>query len=325
MRVLDLPSSPKRRRCIGVTSTTVAPSRALGDELLEVALERRECADTITFFPHVIVAELDVEVIARLDLSEDLVQPLCARKERSELAGLRVIRHRDAALEEPRQHLPPRGPRLVVLVCHRRVAGEEDGDRVHALSDADGLHTGALAVQFERELIVPSQRRFSRPFNLTRSLPPAICGVRTFTVNVRVTNSPGLVSTALEHELPRLGLTVFDVAREGSPKRDRDVVVALGQRNRKRRRRFAGLDSTVSPAPDANWALSAAAYVCVGVTGSGRCGTVDEVRHQADVLQPTDAFEPPSRRCAAAHPLRFVCVLSGAKYFAFASSGFIVA
>ena len=53
-------------------------------------------------------------------------------------------------------HLSPRGPRLIVLICHCRVATEVDGGYV-GLLNMNRLDGGQCSVEFQCQSVVPSQ------------------------------------------------------------------------------------------------------------------------------------------------------------------------
>src|SRR6266545_1419970 len=95
------------RNCLAVTRSE--------NELPQRSGKGRERANAFALLFHVIVAELDEQIIAGLDLAKDLLQPLLRHEAAQRLTGMRMICYRQARLEEAWQHLPPPGPRLLRL------------------------------------------------------------------------------------------------------------------------------------------------------------------------------------------------------------------
>ena len=104
----------------------------------------------------VVVAELHENIVARLQHGKDLAQASGADEGVSPLAALPVVRDGHVLVEEAREHLPPAGPGLGVLVHDRGIAAEEDrGHPRRGGLDAYRGHRRGVAVEFEREIIVP--------------------------------------------------------------------------------------------------------------------------------------------------------------------------
>ena len=104
---------------------------------------------------HVVVAELDRDPIARPQQAVELLEPPLAQSTANRLAGLRVVRHRDAGAEEPRQHLPPTVPRRDGLVGDGRVADEEQRRAIVDAIDEQLLDARPVARERDREPVVP--------------------------------------------------------------------------------------------------------------------------------------------------------------------------
>ena len=104
---------------------------------------------------HVVVGELNEEVVAGLDGGHDLGEALFGDEALGGLAGFGVVGDDDAGEEEAREHLAPGGPGLVVLVDYGGVAGEVDDGLVGDGFDVDGADAGVVAVELEGELVVP--------------------------------------------------------------------------------------------------------------------------------------------------------------------------
>ena len=86
------------------------------------------------------MSELHEHVVPRLHQREDLAEPAGSDEGIGPLPALRIVGYRHPGVEEPREHLAPAGPRLVVLVHNRGVAAEEDcGDATGRLY-SDGRH-----------------------------------------------------------------------------------------------------------------------------------------------------------------------------------------
>ena len=75
----------------------------------------------------VVVGELHEEVVAGLDLGEDLGEAMLADEALDGLAGFGVVGDDDAGTEEAGEDLAPGGPGLDVLIDDGGVAGEVDG------------------------------------------------------------------------------------------------------------------------------------------------------------------------------------------------------
>ena len=100
-----------------------------GNELLEQPRVVFKRPVVRPFLLHVVVTELDEQVVAFAERGEHLFQPSLAEERAERLARLGMIRNDDAVrLEKPRQHLTPTGPGLVRLVGHRRIAGKVECD-----------------------------------------------------------------------------------------------------------------------------------------------------------------------------------------------------
>ncbi len=109
-------------------------------------------------FLHVVMAELDEQVIAFFHGAQDLLQALGGEGTPQGLAGLRMVGDRHARLEEPRQHLPPAVPRLARLVALGGIAQDVDRDGILGPRDFQGAKAGARVVEFQGQLLVPVQK-----------------------------------------------------------------------------------------------------------------------------------------------------------------------
>ena len=104
---------------------------------------------------HVVVGELDEEVVAGLHGGHDFGEAMFADEAFGGLAGFGVVGDDDAGEEEAGKHLSPGGPGFVVLVDDGGVAGEVDDGLVGNGLDVDGADAGVVAVELEGEFVVP--------------------------------------------------------------------------------------------------------------------------------------------------------------------------
>ena len=104
---------------------------------------------------HVVVGELDEEVVAGLHGGHDLCEAFFADEGAGGFAGFGVVGDDDAREEEARKHLAPCGPGLVVLIDDGGVSGEVDDGLAGDGLDVDGADAGVVAVEFEGEFVIP--------------------------------------------------------------------------------------------------------------------------------------------------------------------------
>ena len=103
------------------------------------------------------MAELHEHIVAGLHDRQNLPQAAGPDETVSPLAALGIIRYRDGRVEEPREHLTPAGPGLVVLIHHRRVSAKEYGGHAGSRLDAYLLHRGCVASHLYGQAAVPVQ------------------------------------------------------------------------------------------------------------------------------------------------------------------------
>ena len=105
----------------------------------------------------VVVPELHEHVVARFHLRQGFLQPSGADESIGTFAALRIIGKADFRIEETGNHLSPTGPRLFVLVHHGRVSGQEQGRDTVVRFNPDGRTLRTVAVDFNRQLVIPVQ------------------------------------------------------------------------------------------------------------------------------------------------------------------------
>src|SRR5882757_296348 len=109
------------------------------------------------------MCKLNEEIVATFDGRHDLGEPILSYKAVNRLSRLGVVGDRYSGGKEARQHLPPRRPRLFILVDNRGIPCKVERRYILDLANGNGTHAGMGAVEFERQLVIPIQRA-----NLTR-------------------------------------------------------------------------------------------------------------------------------------------------------------
>ena len=109
----------------------------------------------------IVVAELHDDIVAGLQLGEDLVESQLGKEGCARQAALCEVGDSHLRREPTGDHLSPRGPWLVLLVDHGRIAAEEDCNGLRCLEgtlrrlDPDALYSRSRTAEREAERVVP--------------------------------------------------------------------------------------------------------------------------------------------------------------------------
>src|SRR5664280_3361262 len=149
------------------------------------------------------MCELYEEVIAPLHERHDLCEALLAFKASNSLARFGVISHNDACAKETWKHLPPRSPRLHILIDNRGVTGQVDG-RLADWLDANRPEARMVAVEFQSQLVVPVQVAEFARLQL-HSMVCIACNLRNSNICIECLRDRGLRlhGDLLQHEPAR--------------------------------------------------------------------------------------------------------------------------
>ena len=125
------------------------------DELLEGVGVVVVGAAAWAFLLLVVMAELNYDVVAGLHLRQGFPEPPLAKEHARRKPRFGVVGDRHAVVEELREHLPPPGVRLGLVVDNGGVAAEENGRHFRSRLDLDVAYPRGRSVELEGQLAVP--------------------------------------------------------------------------------------------------------------------------------------------------------------------------
>ena len=221
-------TSPTHR---GAEQGGSAAPPGLRDHFTEVVRVIVERVGRGTF--HVIVSELDDQIIPRLELAPDFVEPALGERPGKRFPRFRVVGDGHGRLKTAGDHLPPTVIGLGRLIADRGIPGQENGGHIHR-GDFQSGHGGLPAQKFQREPVIPgTELRFFLARRQPHFPPGGDGGLAHIDDKLAGHHLARFRRDAFQHQPPQFGINGRFRGHRAAPKRHGHQIIALRQPLRK--------------------------------------------------------------------------------------------